>query len=1590
MSQTQPSTQQVLDPRRLGRNSSGLNDAEIADVLVILHPATPSAIRIVESTAESRPQHVLFRNSLDPDSMNASLTDIEEQETIIINGNGERVGQSSRAGADLALRMSSARTLRSKDLGFIFGRNPNSADIVFGQDSGKRISNRHFRVYLNQDAVLMVEDLSTNGTIVDDQLLKHKDKRFNNIRMLASGSIICIQSSNDADMIKFVVRVPSRVSHMERFRENLRGYIADCANGDEKTKAVQRIGKNLGGPTMKWDGGTHYNLVGIIGKGAFATVHQLATKMEGKLLAAKELEKRRFMKNGQLDKKIDNEMRIMQSLRHPNIVEFVEYHDQGDYLYIIMEYVRHGDLQAYLNQNGRMSEPLVRMIGQQVLSALTYLHRSQITHRDIKPDNILIADTDPLKVKLSDFGLSKVVKHEETFLKTFCGTLLYCAPEVFPEYGDAKGTKRRRGAKQYHQYSSSVDIWSFGGVLWYALCGEPPFKGIADATGQAMYNNITTTPLKATPLERVGVSAPCIDLLMQMLRIDPSERPDARACLSHPWLKDGVAIPPDPILQSIVEEEEEEAEQQLSQLSIGDEIEEDEIPESENEADVDDDLLALVDESRQAKRIRADPLHPRNQVRDHDEESSLDASFQSEHVIDEEESFKAMPTPRRLRLFGEIGQSALQSSDILHDHAQDALSQPDISESDYRDSAPIFSHTVGGAEREVPFSAPPQLDGGFSSPSLLGAESLVREMNMTSPASPGSGVYSPNEPATPRTPEVPQHNSLDQSSRFASQISEPTPKARPSASNRQISLPVTASYYYDPLDPNTHNLEHASRVSGFDFVGAQKEITSGASAYEDTTRGSNASSSVTSGSQTGEAQASSPSAEVPSLPAELDIRPPPRRLGKLVATPDSFVPGLVLNIDKSKTSWGRLANNTLVYDQSRDTRIPKTAFIIFWYSSGGDSAETVQDLSQKNKDWTSLEKLNVGIWTCATHGISVNGKHLKQKDERGRAQFGHLHTGDIIQVYQHSGGTECLKFRCEFYLGSGRDPRNANKSFEVLKHRYSKMKGFWALPAVLRLALANQHAFSVFDDLLAFPQYEVAWPDTFMLEDDATAILNEQASTPIAGSRTKTPHSQQTQELSKHEQLSADAPAADDVLPVTYEAVVLQGQRYLCSIPTIPDEPPQNNSTSAEEAKAEEEKELVRATDRGWELLEGMRGNCIYYLSGWWSYSFCYKDEVKQFHQLPPSRGVPIYPPVEDTSVYSFVLGRFSKDDKRKKDNARKTLGSEQGSKDTLDDEGNVPDEEEKALATPRLESKGSSRYMVQRLTDGTECDLTGEPRKIDVQFHCNPQSADRIAMIKETSICSYLMVVDTPRLCHDVAFLPPQKNLAHPITCQAVVPAADAEEWANAALEAKLREAERLLAVAESEDNANTNPLRDITDGLEGSTKRGPIIGGIEVGAHALVGSEGKVIEKSVVVGGGKETFVGTVASSDGKQMTKEEMKRLNIPDPKDVEKLKSNLRKLAGKKSWKLDLVDTPRGREFRGIIETEDEDEDTPKGKKDGKTKDGKAKEGQAKEGKTEKATEKGRGAGRQEPPEPASEEEEAEEVYEGSEEVYKDEL
>ncbi|KAJ9669261.1 Protein OS-9 [Coniosporium apollinis] len=450
------------------------------------------------------------------------------------------------------------------------------------------------------------------------------------------------------------------------------------------------------------------------------------------------------------------------------------------------------------------------------------------------------------------------------------------------------------------------------------------------------------------------------------------------------------------------------------------------------------------------------------------------------------------------------------------------------------------------------------------------------------------------------------------------------------------------------------------------------------------------------------------------------------------------------------------------------------------------------------------------------------------------------------------------------------------------------MKNFWALPAFLRLALASQHAFSVLEDLLAHPQYEVLFPDSFVSESYAESQLayaSSQATKPTA------PESQETIDLSHGSNGHPEQNTEDDGYSPTesYEVMRLGNQRYLCSIPTVQSAP--QNDTSKPATAEEEQKELARASDRGWELLKSMEGNCVYFHSGkWWSYSFCYNAEVRQFHQLPPSRGVPMYPPVEDPSVHSFVLGKYPG---KSQEGDRKSLGAVE------DEQGDSSAE----TGVARLVTKGETRYMAQKLGGGTRCDLTGERRKIEVQFHCHAASNDRIAMIKEVATCSYLMVIYTPRLCNDVAFLPPQENRANAINCQPIVAEQDVSKWAAA-------------------DPASREDVMP-----HGFGEERPIVGGIEIGAKKDVGTDGKVIEKSVIVGGGKENLLGTVAASDAevKILSKDDLKKLVPVTHKDLEKLKRDVQKMAGDKGWRLELVDTPRGREFRGIIDADREDED-----------------------------------------------------------------
>jgi protein OS-9 len=243
-------------------------------------------------------------------------------------------------------------------------------------------------------------------------------------------------------------------------------------------------------------------------------------------------------------------------------------------------------------------------------------------------------------------------------------------------------------------------------------------------------------------------------------------------------------------------------------------------------------------------------------------------------------------------------------------------------------------------------------------------------------------------------------------------------------------------------------------------------------------------------------------------------------------------------------------------------------------------------------------------------------------------------------------------------------------------------------------------------------------------------------------------------------------------------------------------------------------------------------------------------------------------------------------------------------------------------------------------------------------------------------------MVVETPRLCNDVAFQPPQKDEANSITCRPVLLPEEAETYKHnqKAYKSALQEAQVWEA----------DPAAAAAFGMAGDSDEAAvqIVGDIIVGGHAIVPDDVE-IQKSGIVGGVKEKFVETIASSWGQQdltLSKEDMERLGLKDAKAIEKLeklKKELKKKAKGDGWRLDVVDTPHGREYRGIYGEGVEEEMAADGKEGGaKTKPTTGKDG----GAATKGAEKSGESSEEQKQESEGEDEGSAGEQQGSEEEY----
>ncbi|KAF9894261.1 hypothetical protein FE257_007763 [Aspergillus nanangensis] len=479
---------------------------------------------------------------------------------------------------------------------------------------------------------------------------------------------------------------------------------------------------------------------------------------------------------------------------------------------------------------------------------------------------------------------------------------------------------------------------------------------------------------------------------------------------------------------------------------------------------------------------------------------------------------------------------------------------------------------------------------------------------------------------------------------------------------------------------------------------------------------------------------------------------------------------------------------------------------------------------------------------------------------------------------------------------------------------------------------ASKKAFNINDDLLALPQFQVLFPDEYILDLHAKELLETRADSaafdesPVRSEQTQVHLQDDTAENTLQQQQQQKGNA-----DLTYEEMILDDRRYFCQIPLVASDDG-NRTDEKEPTEADEKRELARATDRGIELLSEMEGKCLYFISGWWSYSFCYQKQVKQFHALPSGSGIPNYPPMEDPTTHSFVLGQFP-------------------DTDGYDGSDSESDRKKPTAEIAELQTKGGSRYLVHHLQGGTTCDLTGRDRNIEVQFHCHPQSSDRIGWIKELTTCSYLMVIYTPRLCNDVAFQPQQQEEVHSIECREILSHDDVPEWEA------MREHQLSQQLVES-----------------AATSEFQIVGDVKVGAQKLVGSEGKRIEKGRVATAGEEKvdIVAKRENGEIKSLSRAEMEKFDL-DPEKIDNLRKRLEELAEGRDWTLEVVTTNGERGLRGLVDADDDEEEEG----DGQT-------GTAPETQAQQTTQQG---GSDQAPQAQEEEEE---VVGSEEKIFKDEL
>ena len=278
-----------------------------------------------------------------------------------------------------------------------------------------------------------------------------------------------------------------------------------------------------------------YTLTKSLGKGAFGEVYITSKQGTQEKFATKKIDKK-FARNPKAKKYIDNEIKILKSIDHENIIKLYDQLETSQYYFLVTEYCNGGGLsdclEYHINQYHKpFSEEVVQYLMRQIVSGIRYLHSKHILHRDIKLDNILVKfDTEEdkqkknmlkAKVKIIDFGFARYLDPKELAFSTL-GSPINMEPGILRKLNKMENSRN-------YGYDEKADIWSLGTICYEMLIGHCTF----DASSM---KELLAKVEAGNYLLPTSISKEAASFLNGMLQYDPKQRLNAEKLYSHHFL----------------------------------------------------------------------------------------------------------------------------------------------------------------------------------------------------------------------------------------------------------------------------------------------------------------------------------------------------------------------------------------------------------------------------------------------------------------------------------------------------------------------------------------------------------------------------------------------------------------------------------------------------------------------------------------------------------------------------------------------------------------------------------------------------------------------------------------------------------------------------------------------------------------------------------------------------------------------------------------------------------------------------------------------------------------------------------------------